>query len=87
MDWIGYILVGGGFIITGVAWYAEINKVSKKPVILSGVIFGMILSLLAIYRANFITHGYDLASNVLFILGTCITAFCIVFTKWKKIAK
>ena len=76
IKWIGYVIVGGGFIITGIAWRAEIKELGNKPVILSGLIFGMILSLLAIYRANFITHGYDLASNALFILGVCIAAIC-----------
>ena len=85
IKWIWYILVGGNFIITGVAWYVEINKLSKKPVILSGVIFGVFLTLLAIYRANFITHGYDLASNTLFISGVCITAVCVaLFNKLNR---
>jgi hypothetical protein len=84
IKWIVYTLVGGGFVITGVAWHAEINKLSKKPVILLGVIFGMFLILLAIYRANFITHGYDLASNALFVLGVCITAvWAALFNKFK----
>ncbi|MDI3503013.1 MAG: hypothetical protein PWR13_1367 [Archaeoglobi archaeon] len=76
IKWIGYTFLGGGFIINGIAWYAKINRLSKKLVILSGMLFGMVLSLLSVYRANFITFGYDLASSVGFVLGMGLISAC-----------
>lgn len=85
--YLGDFFFGGCFVILGIYWYLDINKLSTRPVILSGMFFGMLLSLLAIYRANFITHGYDLASSVFLILGNCIIAICIAISNKFKMGE
>ena len=71
--WFVYTFCGGVFIILGMWWYVYLNKLNAKPMTLLIAFIGMFLSLLASYRANFITFGYDLASSVVFVLGMFIT--------------
>ncbi len=78
--WIKCIFFGDIAIIFGTWWYVDINKLSTKLVTSSGILFGMFLILLAICRANFIIHSYDLASIVASVLGICIT-FITIFVR------
>ena len=67
--WIGDIFFGGTFIILGIWWYVDVNKLSTKPAILSTLLFGISLILLATYKASIIT---DFSSAIAFLLGTCV---------------
>jgi len=64
-----WIFFGGTFIILGIWWYVDVNKLSTKPAILSTLLFGISLILLATYKASIIT---DFSSAIAFLLGTCV---------------